>query len=123
MLEDANSARADGLEPAVRRPADAVRLTARAPTTVVREDVRFEGEGCAISTASASLMTEAVRGQGPARPGAATLFERFHDVLVAGPGLEIEPASADDLGKLAALAGVRELPDAGQVRQRWPGTP
>ena len=67
------------------------------------EDLRFEGKGCAISTASASLMTEAVKGKDKAAIGA--LFEKVHTLLTqqdAMPGSE--------LGKLAALSGVREFP-------------
>jgi nitrogen fixation NifU-like protein len=67
-------------------------------------DVRFEGSGCAISTASASMMTEAVRGH--TRAEAEALFDRFR-ALVMG---EATPASAEDLGELAALSGVREFP-------------
>jgi nitrogen fixation NifU-like protein len=66
-------------------------------------DIRFKGEGCAISTASASLMTEAVKGR--TRAEALKLFERVHQLLTddAAP-------PADELGKLAALSGVREYP-------------
>ncbi len=65
-------------------------------------DIRFEGKGCAISTASASLMTEAVKGKDRATVGA--LFERVHALLTRdGPA---DPT----LGKLAALSGVREFP-------------
>jgi len=66
-------------------------------------DIRFEGTGCAISTASASLMTEAVKGQD--RAGARALFDRVHALLT-------QPHAAPDasLGKLAALSGVREFP-------------
>jgi nitrogen fixation NifU-like protein len=66
-------------------------------------DIRFEGQGCAISTASASLMTEAVKGK--TRDEALQLFERVHQLLTddAAP-------PADELGKLAALSGVREYP-------------
>jgi nitrogen fixation NifU-like protein len=66
-------------------------------------DIRFEGQGCAISTASASLMTEAVKGK--SRGEALKLFERVHQLLTddAAP-------PADELGKLAALSGVREYP-------------
>ena len=66
-------------------------------------DIRFEGEGCAISTASASLMTEAVKGK--SRVAALELFDRVHQLLTddAAP-------PADALGKLAALSGVREYP-------------
>ncbi|HSJ99470.1 MAG TPA: SUF system NifU family Fe-S cluster assembly protein [Myxococcota bacterium] len=66
-------------------------------------EVGFEGSGCAISTASASLMTEAVKGREVADVQA--LFERFHE-LVTGRG-DVDPES---LGKLAVLAGVREFP-------------
>ncbi len=65
-------------------------------------DIRFEGEGCAISTASASLMTEAVKGR--TRTEALALFDRVHRLLTD------DGATADDLGKLAALSGVREYP-------------
>src|SRR6202035_5336585 len=66
-------------------------------------DIRFEGQGCAISTASASLMTEAVKGK--SRSEALKLFDRVHQLLTddAAP-------PADELGKLAALSGVREYP-------------
>jgi nitrogen fixation protein NifU and related proteins len=66
-------------------------------------DIRFEGEGCAISTASASLMTEAVKGR--TRDEALKLFDRVHQLLTddAAP-------PAEELGKLAALSGVREYP-------------
>lgn len=68
------------------------------------DTIRFEGAGCAISTASASLMTEAVQGLDV--NAALDLFHRFHDLLTA-PDLPEDP---DALGPLAALAGVRELP-------------
>jgi nitrogen fixation protein NifU and related proteins len=67
------------------------------------EDIRFEGKGCAISTASASLMTEAIKGKDKAAIG--TLFDKVHSVLTQ------QNAVADpSLGKLAALSGVREYP-------------
>ena len=65
-------------------------------------DIRFEGHGCAISTASASLMTEAVKGK--SRGEALQLFDRVHHLLTDGA------VAADELGKLAALSGVREYP-------------
>jgi nitrogen fixation protein NifU and related proteins len=65
-------------------------------------DIRFEGQGCAISTASASLMTEAVKGK--TRSEALQLFDRVHRLLTD------DAAGADELGKLAALSGVREYP-------------
>lgn len=67
------------------------------------EDVSFEGSGCAISVASASLMTEALRGL--ARPEAEALYERIHGMLTG-----TEDADLDTVGKLAALAGVRAYP-------------
>ena len=66
-------------------------------------ELRFEGSGCAISTASASLMSEAVRGH--TRAEAAELFTAMHRMLTT-PGATPDPR----LGKLAALAGVREFP-------------
>ena len=68
------------------------------------EDVAFEGSGCAISMASASLMTEAVKGRTVAE--AEAMYERFHHLLTGD-----EPAAAfDELGKLAVFSGVREFP-------------
>ena len=69
------------------------------------DDIRFEGSGCAISTASASLMTEFVKGKRLEEIEAA--FERFHEVVTGPPS---EPVSAPDLGKLAVFSGVREYP-------------
>lgn len=70
------------------------------------EDVSFEGRGCAISTASASIMTEALKGKTVQQ--ADVLFGHFHR-LVTGQGAEVaEPAA--DLGKLQVLAGVRDYP-------------
>lgn len=66
-------------------------------------DVAFQGSGCAISKASASLMTEAVKGKTPDE--ARELFERFHAMVTSDPG-----APAPDLGKLSVFAGVREFP-------------
>jgi SUF system FeS assembly protein, NifU family len=68
-------------------------------------DVGFEGSGCAISKASASLMTEAVKGKTIAE--ASSLFTRFHELVTTPPGI---PAKTDGLGKLAVFAGVREYP-------------
>jgi nitrogen fixation protein NifU and related proteins len=66
-------------------------------------DIRFEGKGCAISTASASLMTEAVKGK--ERAAVRELFDKVHTLLTHSD------ASPDpSLGKLAALSGVREFP-------------
>lgn len=67
------------------------------------QDARFDGAGCAISTASASLMTEALKGKTEAQVEA--LFGAFHDLLT-GSAPEESPA----LGKLNVFAGVREFP-------------
>ena len=80
---------------------DQVSVYLRMDGDVVRE-VSFSGNGCAISTASASLMTEAVKGKTKAE--AASTFEDFRR-LVTGDG---EPEGA--LGKLTILAGVRDYP-------------
>jgi len=66
-------------------------------------DVAFQGSGCAISKASASLMTEALKGK--TVDEARALFDRFHDMVTSSTD---EPAA--DLGKLSVLAGVREFP-------------
>lgn len=68
-------------------------------------DVRFEGKGCAISQASASLMTVAVKGK--TREEAKAIFERFHD-LVTGKPMDAEARAA--LGKLIAFGGVSRFP-------------
>jgi nitrogen fixation NifU-like protein len=68
------------------------------------EEVTFQGAGCAISTASASLMSESLRGLSPAEADA--LYRAFHALLTT----EAEPPGVDKLGKLAALSGVRRFP-------------
>lgn len=67
------------------------------------DDVRFEGQGCAISTASASLMTEAVKGKD--RTAVGVLFDKVHRLLTSH-----DAPAPPELGKLAALSGVREFP-------------
>ncbi|MBT8130622.1 MAG: SUF system NifU family Fe-S cluster assembly protein, partial [Gammaproteobacteria bacterium] len=66
------------------------------------EDIAFEGSGCAISVASSSLMTEAVKGK--TEQQARTLFEQMHELLSGNT------EASDALGKLAALGGVRQFP-------------
>ena len=66
-------------------------------------DVAFQGAGCAISTASASLMTEALKGQTVEE--ARRLFHVFQDLVTTGAG-----ADSPELGKLAVFTGVREYP-------------
>jgi len=69
------------------------------------KDLGFQGTGCAISKASASMMTDALKGK--TLDEANKFFERFHSMVTA-------PAAADvdtgELGKLAVLSGVREYP-------------
>ena len=69
------------------------------------DGVAFEGSGCAISKASASLMTDAIKGQSTS--SAADLFERFHQMITTPID---QPVDEDSVGKLAVLAGVREFP-------------
>ena len=72
---------------------------------VVR-DVSFQGAGCAISTASASMMTESVKGK--TRAEADALFSRFHELITGKSGAG--DAASPELGKLAVFSGVREYP-------------
>jgi nitrogen fixation NifU-like protein len=67
-------------------------------------DVSFEASGCAISVASASLMTSAIKGKTKAE--AERLFEQFRRLLTGG----LDAPEAHTLGKLAAFSGVREYP-------------
>lgn len=67
-------------------------------------DVSFEGCGCAISTASASVMTEVVKGK--SKVEAQRLFDLFHAMVTKGA----EATEGKDLGKLGVFAGVREFP-------------
>jgi nitrogen fixation NifU-like protein len=66
-------------------------------------DVAFTGSGCAISKASASIMTDSLKGKSVAE--ARALFERFHRMVTTPPDQPVE-----DMGKLSVLAGVREFP-------------
>jgi nitrogen fixation NifU-like protein len=95
-LEGANR-HAEGYNPLC---GDKVTLYLQVEDGVIK-DASFEGSGCAISTASASLMTESLKGKREA--DALHLLDKFH-------GLVTGTATADDLGKLAVLAGVREFP-------------
>lgn len=79
---------------------DKVKLYLQVEDGIIR-DARFEGAGCAISTASASLMTESLKGRPEAE--ALQLLEDFQRMVTGG-------ASTQQLGKLEALAGVREFP-------------
>ena len=68
------------------------------------DDISFDGSGCAISVASASMMTDAMKGK--TAKEAEEIFNNFHE-LVTTDGSNVD---SDKLGKLAALAGVREYP-------------
>jgi|TARA_B100002003_G_C14154979_1_gene555902 nitrogen fixation NifU-like protein len=71
----------------------------------VIRDVRFDGSGCAISKASASLMTESIKGK--SRKEVEVLFERFQGMVTADSATS---PNTDQLGKLSVFAGVREYP-------------
>jgi nitrogen fixation NifU-like protein len=71
-------------------------------------DISFQGSGCAISTASASILTDAVKGK--TRAEAESLFQTFHDLVTGhngGNGKNPQPAA---LGKLEVFSGVSEYP-------------
>ncbi len=70
----------------------------------VVKDVSFEGGGCAISTASASMMTEMLKGKTVAE--AKAIFKKFHALVIGEPG----PANGPDLGKLEVFSGVSQYP-------------
>ena len=95
-LEDANRT-AKGYNPLC---GDSVTLYLRVEDGVIR-DARFEGSGCAIATASASLMTESIKGK--RKDEALHLLEEIHGMMTSG-------AAAGDVGKLEVLAGVHEFP-------------
>ena len=83
---------------------DQLMLYVKVEQGVIRE-IGFQGKGCAISKASASLMTEAVKGR--TTEEAEALFARFHDLLTGPPDVR---ADAKSFGKLAVFSGVREFP-------------
>jgi len=91
---------AEGLNPLC---GDRITVHARVEGDVLSE-VRFEGNGCAISRASASVMTGMVKGKSGAEADA--IFERFHRLVTEGP----QPGDEELLGKLAIFGGVHEFP-------------
>ena len=99
VLEDANRS-AEGSNPLC---GDRLTLWLKVEDGVIR-DLGFQGSGCAISRASASLMTTAVKGKTEAEAG--ELFDRFHR-LVTGT---LEPGHTETLGKLAVFSGVSAFP-------------
>jgi nitrogen fixation NifU-like protein len=98
VLEDANHT-AEGKNPLC---GDHVHVDVKLDGDVIT-DIRFHGQGCAISRASASLMTTAVKGK--TRAEAESLFQRFHS-LVTGHG----DAAGPDLGQLVVFSGVSRFP-------------
>lgn len=97
-LEDANRT-AEGFNPLC---GDQITVYLLVHDHVIR-DIAFQGSGCAISKASASLMTSTLKGRSERE--AEALFGRFHDLVTSDA-----PADADALGKLAVFSGVREFP-------------
>ena len=83
---------------------DALRVYVKMDGDTVSE-VAFKGSGCAISKASASMMTQVVKGK--SKDEAETLFDEFHRMVLGE--LDVE-AEENHLGKLAIFAGVREFP-------------
>jgi nitrogen fixation NifU-like protein len=100
-MENANR-HAEGYNPLC---GDRATVYLRLEGDVIR-DVSFVGAGCSISTASASMMTEALRGKTLAE--ANRLFDLFHELVTADPSRSASPPA--DLGKLAVFAGVHEFP-------------
>lgn len=102
-LADANR-RAEGFNPLC---GDKITLYLKTRDGVI-EDVRFEGVGCAISTASASLMSDALKGRTEAE--AEALFDGFHALVTGHAAPQGTECAAVPLGKLEVLAGVAEFP-------------
>ena len=96
-MEEA-SARAEGYNPLC---GDRVTVELKLEDDKI-SDVRFRGAGCAISVASASLMSESLKGT--TRDEAEVMFERFHELLTK------DVTANAGLGKLAVFSGVREYP-------------
>jgi nitrogen fixation NifU-like protein len=97
VMKDANR-KAEGYNPLC---GDKLRLYLKIENDVV-QDASFEGSGCAISTASASLMTESLKGK--TREEALRLLDKFHDLLTTDTDV------TKDLGKLVVFCGVRDYP-------------
>ncbi len=96
-MDDANR-KAEGYNPLC---GDKLKLYLKVEDGIVK-DVSFEGSGCAISTASASLMTESLKGK--TREEAVKLLDKFHELLTT------ESPVTKDLGKLVVFCGVRDYP-------------
>jgi nitrogen fixation NifU-like protein len=91
---------ADGFNPLC---GDKIALDLKVSGEGVIEDVKFKGSGCAISKASASMMTVALKGKKAGE--AEKMFQQFHDMVMGKEGAKIT-----DLGKLKVFAGVRDYP-------------
>jgi nitrogen fixation NifU-like protein len=98
--EDANRA-ADGFNPLC---GDKITVYLALEDDVVK-DAGFRGSGCAISTASASLMTQSIKGKN--LDEVRQLFDGFHELVTGNP---TETNASEKLGKLAVFGGVREFP-------------
>jgi nitrogen fixation NifU-like protein len=98
-MEDANR-RVEGINPLC---GDRLTVWLRMEDGVIK-DAAFQGSGCAISKASASLMTSAVKGK--TREEAEALFDRFRQLITGS----MEPAEAEGLGKLVVFSGLAEFP-------------
>ncbi|HWC95367.1 MAG TPA: SUF system NifU family Fe-S cluster assembly protein [Candidatus Sulfopaludibacter sp.] len=96
-MEDANR-KAEGYNPLC---GDKLKLFIKVEDEIVK-DVSFVGSGCAISTASASLMTESLKGK--TRDEALKLLDKFHELLTT------DTPVSKDLGKLVVFCGVRDYP-------------
>ncbi len=83
-----------------------VYLTIKSDGTII--DAAFEGRGCAISTASASMMTDMVRGKNV--DAASALFKTFHDMCMDVQEGPIDEELIEDMDKLQVLSGVRQYP-------------
>ena len=99
QLENANR-EANGTNPLC---GDKIRVSIEVEDGVIK-DIGFQGSGCAISKASSSLMTAAVKGRTIEEADA--IFEHFHSMVTGGEG-EVDKKA---LGKLVAFSGVREFP-------------
>jgi nitrogen fixation protein NifU and related proteins len=96
-MEDANR-KSEGYNPLC---GDKLKLYLKLEGDIV-QDASFEGAGCAISTASASLMTESVKGK--TREEALKLLDKFHELVTT------DTPAGRDLGKLVVFCGVRDYP-------------
>jgi nitrogen fixation NifU-like protein len=97
---DAANRRAEGYNPLC---GDQLTLYLNLDGDVIK-DISFEGSGCAISKASASMMTDSLKGK--KLPEAETLFDKFHHMVTGAPNAPADSA----LGKLAVFSGVCEFP-------------